>query len=304
MTSRKPIRVGALLDTVGSDAARLSVVHDARAAEAAGFDSVWASDHILMPTDLETPYPFTESGEIPWKLDDPWFDLMIVLTAAAVSTESVEIGTNVMIPALRRPLELAKQIATLDQLAHGRFTFGVGAGWLLEEFRALGIPTADRGTRLDEWIQLMETAWSGRVAPVRGRHFDLPRAVHMKPTPAHAIPLLIGGMSAAATRRVARLRAGWIAEVKSSDDPIATVDSGVKRIYDLAEKYGSPYIEPMRVVYNANESLDVLVPRLLPLVKAGVTDVVVSVDFTHSDAASNTLARIQGGLVTNRAVFD
>lgn len=296
MTSHRAIRVGVLLDTVGPDAARLSVVHDAQAAEAAGFDSVWASDHILMPTDLETPYPFTESGEIPWKLDDPWFDLMIILTAAAVSTDTVEIGTNVMIPALRRPLELAKQIATLDQLAHGRFAFGVGAGWLIEEFQALGIPNADRGTRLDEWIQIMETAWSGHVAPVRGRHFDLPRAVHMKPTPAHAIPLLIGGMSAAAARRVARLRAGWIAEVKPSDDPITTIDGGVKRIYDLAEKYGNPYTDPMRVVYNANEPLEVLVPRLSSLVEAGVTDVVVSVDFTHADSAPNTIAAIRSGL--------
>lgn len=86
MIDRGNIRVGALISTVGQDAARITVVRDAQAVEAAGFDSIWASDHVLMPKERMTPYPFTDCGDIPWELDDPWFDPLIWLTAVAVST--------------------------------------------------------------------------------------------------------------------------------------------------------------------------------------------------------------------------
>lgn len=295
MITRKTIRVGVLIGTVGAEAARLSVGRDAQAAEAAGFDTIWTFDHVLMPTDLDTPYPFTDSGHILWKLDDPWFDTLIWLTAIAVSTSTVEIGTNVMVAGLRHPIELAKQIATIDQLAGGRFSFGVGAGWLVEEFEALGIPAASRGRRLDEILHLVRSAWTGALLPTSGEHFNLTRAVHMSPTPAHDIPVLVGGLSTAARRRVARLRAGWIAEVRSSQDPVAAIREGVQQIYARAEQFGVPYEAPLRVVYNANESLDVLSGRLDALIDAGVTDVAINVDFTDADAPAEALKAIHAG---------
>lgn len=140
MGDRAALGVGATLSSVGASAAQLSVAADARAAEAVGFDSVWVFDHVLMPEHLASSYPFTDSGEILWKLDDPWFDSLIWATAAALATQRVEVGTNILLASLRPPLQLSKQIATIDQLSGGRFTLGVGAGWLLEEFAALGCP--------------------------------------------------------------------------------------------------------------------------------------------------------------------
>ncbi|MGV0807985.1 TIGR03619 family F420-dependent LLM class oxidoreductase [Mycolicibacterium setense] len=295
MINRETIRVGALIGTAGSEAARLTVGRDAQAAEAAGFDTIWTFDHVLMPKELDSPYPFTDSGDILWNLDDPWFDTLIWLTAIAVSTSTVEIGTNVMVAGLRHPIELAKQIATIDQLACGRFSFGVGAGWLVEEFEALGIPAASRGRRLDEILRLLGSAWTGELRPTCGEHFNLTRAVHMSPTPAHDIPLLIGGMSGAAIRRVARLRAGWIAEVRPSQDPVAAIREGVELIYARADQFGTPFKTPLRVVYNVNESLDVLNGRLDALIDAGVTDIAISVDFTDSNAPAEALKMIRTG---------
>jgi probable F420-dependent oxidoreductase len=295
MIDRKTVRVGVLIGTAGSEAARLTVGRDAQTAEAAGFDTVWTFDHVLMPTALDTPYPFTDSGDILWELDDPWFDTLIWLTAIAVSTSTVEIGTNVMVAGLRHPIELAKQIATIDQLAGGRFSFGVGAGWLVEEFEALGIPAASRGRRLDEILHLLRSAWTGALLPTSGEHFNLTRAVHMSPTPAHDIPVLVGGLSTAALRRVARLRAGWIAEVRPSQDPVVAIGEGVRQIHAHAEKFGLPYEAPLRVVYNANEPLDVLNGRLDALLDAGVTDIAISVDFTHPHAPAEALQVIRTG---------
>lgn len=292
--NRASLRVGVTLGTAGPEAAALTVCRDARSVEAAGFDAIWCFDHVLMPTDRQSLYPFADDGAILWELDDPWFDPLIWLTAIAVSTQRVELGTNILVAALRNPLVLAKQIATIDQLSGGRFSLGVGAGWLLEEFEALGIPTARRGQRLDETLELMQQAWTGATGPFTGEQVRLPRAVHMRPVPAHAIPILIGGASPAAMRRVARLNAGWIAEPRPAQDPVTMVRAGLHEIYSRAHALGCSFRSPVRVVYNANEPLDVLDSRLDALLEAGVTDVALSIDATDSSALSSALSVIRG----------
>lgn len=153
-----------------------------------------------------------------------------------------------MVVGLRHTLHLAKQISALDQLSGGRFTLGVGAGWLLEEFEALSVSTTERGQRLDKWLNTLRQAWTGALDPFAGKHFSLDRAVHMSPTPAHEIPFLVGGASVAAFRRIARHHAGWVAEFKASDDPAAGISQGVQRIHEQAERLDSPITEPLRVL--------------------------------------------------------
>lgn len=293
VVDRGSLGVGVTLATVGEAAAALTVCRDARAVEAAGFDAIWCFDHVLMPTNRESPYPFTDDGRILWELDDPWFDPLIWLTAIAVSTQTVEIGTNILLAALRSPLVLAKQIATIDQLSGGRFTLGVGAGWLIEEFEALGIPAARRGRRLDETLELMQRAWSGEAGPYAGEQLHLSRPVHTKPVPAHEIPILVGGASPAALSRIARLNAGWVAEPTPSQDPVAMVRAGVRDIYAQAEAIGCAYTEPLRVVYNANEPLGSLDTHLDLLIAAGVTDVAISVDLSDPAELSSALRTIR-----------
>src|SRR5690348_6404478 len=109
----RALRVGAQMANGGQGVDVRGLAHTAAAVEAAGFDSIWVSDHVLMPTAIDTPYPFTGDGDIVWNLDDPWFDPLIWLTAVAAATARVEIGTNVLLAALRPPLQLGKQLASL-----------------------------------------------------------------------------------------------------------------------------------------------------------------------------------------------
>lgn len=293
MVAGERLRVGALLASLGADAARISVAADARTAEEVGFDSLWVSDHVLMPAELTTPYPFSDDGAILWELDDPWFDPLIWLTAAAVSTSRIELGTNVLVAALRPPLPLAKQLATIDQLAGGRLSVGVGAGWLMEEFEALGVPTRARGDRLDELLELLRAAWTGAVGPHRGAHYRVPRAAITRPVPAHDIPFYVGGTSRRALDRIARHGAGWIAEFPPAvDDPAAEIERHLRHVRARMEDAGRS-ADPVRVIYNANEPVDELCDRLDRLVAAGVTDVVLSVDLSDPGAAADALARVR-----------
>lgn len=283
MPESRALRIGALIANGGPRVDAGHLIRDAVAIESAGFDSVWVSDHVLMPTRIDTPYPFTDDGEIVWNLDDPWFDPLIWLTAVAAATTRVEIGTNVLLAALRPPLQLAKQLASLDQISGGRLSVGVGAGWLLEEFEALGIPAKGRGRRLERWVQILRASWTGMVEPVDGPTFRLPRAVHMLPKPAHPIPLLVGGTSTFALNRVADLDAGWIAEFPESEDPVDRIREGVAAIEERAQRPDPHVRTRLRVVYNANEPFGDLRRRVGHLVDAGVTDVVVGVDPERED---------------------
>lgn len=295
MTDRTSLGIGILFENLDADRLRSTVFHNARAAEAAGIESIWISDHVVMPTNVATAYPFSEDGHLPWSLDDPWYDPMIWLTALAVSTNHVEIGTNAMVVGLRNPLELAKQIATLDQISSGRFILGAAAGWLLEEFEALDVPAGGRGQRLDEWIQILHKAETGMLDSLTGQHFRLAAPVYMRPTPMRPVPVLIAGMSRAALKRVARHCAGWIAEVKSGDDPIAVINSGVRQIKEFGGQLGHSYATVPRVVYNAGEPLDILLRRLDSLLAVGVTDIVIPESNVDLEDLSTVIRQIRAG---------
>jgi probable F420-dependent oxidoreductase len=287
------MRFGAKLDNYGPLVSRLGVAEPARRAEAAGFDSIWTSDHVVMPEVVTSRYPFTDDGTIKWDPDEPWYDPIVWCAAIAVVTERVEIGTAVLLAGLRHPLVLAKQMASIDALSGGRFVAGLGAGWMREEFDALGVPFESRASRLDEWIDICRLTWTGRAARVDGEHFSLDLPLVTEPRPAHPIPILIGGMSDAALRRIAVRADGWVPLVRGSKDPIAVIGEGVTRLHELLAAAGRGEVEP-RVVYNAAAPADAGA-RLAGLERAGVTDVMVDVDYTDPDGPERALAAAGGG---------
>ena len=177
------MRFGAKLDNYGPLVADLGVVDPARRAEAAGFDSIWCSDHVVMPETVRSRYPFSDDGSIRWDPHEPWYDAVVWCTAIAMATERVEVGTAVMLAALRHPVVLAKQLASIDALSGGRLVAGFGAGWMSEEFDALGVPFKSRGQRLDEWIDVCRSVWSGRVSRIDGEHFSLDHDIVTEPRP-------------------------------------------------------------------------------------------------------------------------
>ena len=178
----------------------------ARLAEELGFDSIWLPEHVVIPASYESTYPYTKEG-LPG--DDQWPDPLACLTYAAAVTKKLKLGTCVAILPEHNPLELAKELATIDVLCNGRLLYGIGTGWLREEGEALGIEWKTRGARTDEAIAIMRGAWSGDAFSFEGKLFRFAAVKCSPKPPRRTIPIIYGGMSPAAARRAARLCDGF-----------------------------------------------------------------------------------------------
>lgn len=186
-----------------------SALEICRTAEAAGFDSVWGGEHVIRPDKIESPYPYTEDGEMPGDADTPIPDPLIWLAYVAAVAPTLRLGTCILIVPQRNPLVLAKELATLDTLTDGRVELGLGVGWLREEFEALGIPWERRGARNDEYVAAMRALWAGPHAEYHGEFVDFEPAT-CNPRPVNgSIPILVGGDTPLAIRRAARLADGY-----------------------------------------------------------------------------------------------
>ena len=193
------MHVGVVLPRGGADGVALREV--AVAAEALGFSSIWSTEHIAIPVEIKSRYPFTEDGVATYRPDAKWFEGMVTLGFAAAATSTIRLGTAVIPLFNRDPLSLAKQAATVDCLSNGRLDLGLGAGWLAEEAAVLGHPSDHRGRRLEEAIDLMRTAWTEHPVEHRGEFYDIPPVgVSPKPIQGADIPIWIGGTSPAALR--------------------------------------------------------------------------------------------------------
>ena len=180
-----------------------------RRAEAAGFESVWGGEHVVLPDAFDSRYPYTADGKIPAEPDTPIPDPLTWLAFAAAAAPTLRLGTCILIVPQRNPLVLAKELATLDQLSGGRVELGLGVGWLREEFDALGIPWERRGARNDEYVAAMRALWSGPHAEFHGEFVDFPK-VTCSPRPVQSsIPILVGGDTDAAISRAVRIADGY-----------------------------------------------------------------------------------------------
>ncbi|WP_460955612.1 TIGR03619 family F420-dependent LLM class oxidoreductase [Parasphingorhabdus pacifica] len=187
----------------------------ARVAEQNGAESGHISDHVVLVEGSQSHYPFSADGVLPWPNDLDVYDPLVACGWIAAATETLRPTTSVLVLPMRHPLALAKTVATIDRLSGGRMVLGVGAGWLAEEFNALGWDFATRGRRMDESIEVLRRAWTGDTAAFDGEHFQFDAGVHCRPLPVRdgGVPLLIGGMGQAAFRRSARVGDGWLALV-------------------------------------------------------------------------------------------
>ena len=180
-----------------------------RLAEQLGFESVWGGEHVVLPTVIESAYPYTADGKIPALPDTPIPDPLIWLAFVAAAAPTLRLGTCILIVPQRNPLVLAKEIATLDRLSNGRVELGIGVGWMREEFDALNIPWDRRGARNDEYIAAMRALWAGPHAEFHGEFVDFP-PVTCSPRPVQSsIPILVGGDTPTALRRAARIADGY-----------------------------------------------------------------------------------------------
>ncbi len=201
------MRFGLHLPHLGAPASSAVIRDWAQEAEALGFDSVWVSDHVASPERVASRYPYSDDGA--WMLgpDAPWFDALGTLAFVAGATRRVRLGVSVLIVPYRPALVTAKCCATVDVLSHGRLVLGGGAGWMAEEFAALGAPFEERGPRTDDYLRAFRAAWAGAHS-YRGPFVEF-EGIGCRPLPEGPIPLWVGGTSAAALRRAGRLGDGW-----------------------------------------------------------------------------------------------
>jgi len=186
------------------------LAHLAQTAERYGIESIWTVEHVVIPENYQSPYPYSASGKIPGGEDVPLPDPLIPLGYAAALTSKLRLATGIVILPQRHPLYVAKELATLDVLSQGRMILGIGSGWLREEFDSLGIDFASRGSRTDEAIQALRVLWRDNPCTFEGKHFKFgPLKSFPKPVQKGGVPIHIGGHSKAAARRAARFGDGF-----------------------------------------------------------------------------------------------
>jgi probable F420-dependent oxidoreductase len=206
-----------------------TLVRIAQEAQRVQCDSVWVSDHLVWPASVASKYPYAAGGAAPVSDDTPFLDPLLVLAGIAVATDRLKVATGVFVLPLRETLATARAVATLDSLSDGRAIFGVGLGWMREEFDAAGATFDDRAERADEQIEALRLLWQPGAHGFAGHHVRFP-PVHLSPSPPQgsALPIHVGGETPQALRRAARLGDGWIS---MAHDP----DTARRRIADLSE---------------------------------------------------------------------
>ncbi len=215
-----------------------------RRAEAAGFESVWGGEHVIMPSAIDSRYPYTADGKVPAVPDTPIPDPLIWLAFVAAVAPTLRLGTCILIVPQRNPLVLAKELATLDRLSGGRVELGLGVGWLREEFDALGVPWERRGARNDEYIEAMRLLWSGPEVEFHGEFVDFP-PVTCSPRPVQpSIPILVGGDTDAAIHRAVRIADGYF----PGEGEVDRLASLIGRVREAAERAGR---DPLSIEINA-----------------------------------------------------
>jgi probable F420-dependent oxidoreductase len=204
------MRFGLRYASIGRYANGAAAVELAQAAEAAGFDSIWTVEHVVVPHAYQSRYPYSPTGRMGAGLEDfPIPDPLIWLAYIASATRTIKLGTAILILPQRNPVVTAKAVATLDHLAGGRrVLLGIGVGWLAEEFAALGVPFEDRGARTDEYVAAMRTLWTQERASFKGQFVSF-TDVFCRPLPAAPIPIIVGGDTKAAARRAGRIGDGY-----------------------------------------------------------------------------------------------
>jgi probable F420-dependent oxidoreductase len=182
----------------------------ARKAEELGYESLWIPEHIILPVNYKSPYPYSSSGRMPAPPETPLHDPLLALAYVAGITTRIKLATGIYVLPIRNPFTTAKAVASLDVLSGGRFIFGIGIGWLEEEFAAVGMSFKDRALRTREYVALMKELWGSDLPSYRGKTVSIEGFKFMpKPVQKPHPPIVLGGHTEPSLRRAARLGDGW-----------------------------------------------------------------------------------------------
>jgi probable F420-dependent oxidoreductase len=228
----------------------------AERAEALGYDTVWFSDHIVIPTEVKSFYPYDPSGKMPFNPSEPYWEPLTVIGYVAGRTSRLRLGTSVLILPYRNPIVTAKMLATLDVLSNGRVTLGAGVGWMAEEFKAIGLDTySRRGAYSDECIRIFRELWTKDNPSFQGEFHQFSN-IRCEPRPVQpgGLPIWIGGHTPQAIRRVARLGDGWqpLVQRPPADLPPAEMQEKIAQLRAFAQQAGR---DPRRITLAMGSSI-------------------------------------------------
>ena len=281
------MRVGVFLPSVSPVATPEFLAAFATSAEASGFASIWVGEHVVFLDEYVSRYPYSDDGRVGLPSDSGMLELFTTLTFLAAATTRIRVGTAVCLVPQRNPVYTAKSVATADWLSGGRVDFGVGIGWLREEFAVLDMPFEQRAAVNAEYLAVMRSCWQDEVSSYEGEHYTLPPCrMYPKPVQQPHPPIYFGGETDAALRRVARYGAGWHGFNHLPDSAGASVrrlerflaDEG-RRLADVDVTVGA-YLQPVQ-------------PSHLPAYRdAGVDQLVLSAFAMDPDGIRSVLGTL------------
>src|SRR5262245_54448619 len=212
------MKFGLMYANAGPFAFPEMLTHLATTAERVGIESIWAVEHVVIPVGYQSTYPYDPSGKIPAPEQVPMPDPLLPLAYAAAVTKTLRLATGILILPQRHPIYVAKEVASLDVLSHGRVILGIGIGWLEEEFEVLRIPFADRAARTAEMVRAMRSLWADEATPFEGKFFRWGKLEsHPKPIQKPGVPIVVGGHTELAARRAARYGDGFFPGVSDKE---------------------------------------------------------------------------------------
>lgn len=249
-------------------------------AEQRGVGTVWVGEHVVLFDKYASRYPYAEDGRIPMPPGSGLLEPLSTLSFLAAHTSTVRLGTAMVLLAQRNPVYTAKEVSTLDWLSNGRVDFGVGVGWLEEEFDAVNVPWPHRGRRTDEYLDVLTTLWRDETSSYEGEFYSLaPCSMFPKPVQHPHPPIHVGGESDAALARAARAGRGWHTFNRTPDQ--LAVPLG--RLAELLDAQGRrreevtvtvcPYLQPLDADLAeryAEAGVDAVAALLLPFGVDGV----------------------------------
>lgn len=257
-----------------------AIAADVRKAEEFGFESVWIAEHLIMPVHQDSTYPYSADGRFPVPADAPFHDPLIALAYAAAVTKKIRLATGIFVLPMRNAFATAKAVATVDYLSEGRVIFGVGIGWLKEEFEAVGMKFEDRALRTREYLELMTELWSksdpryeGKTVRTEGMKF-MPKTVQ-QPHP----PIVFGGTSEPSLKRAVRLGDGWYGIANS----IEQARTQIARLREYERAMGRT--KPLEVTLSLRTGKPLIADDVHRLAEIGVQRTLVGLPFKALEGA-------------------
>ncbi|HEV3451641.1 MAG TPA: LLM class F420-dependent oxidoreductase [Acidimicrobiia bacterium] len=290
------MRVGLFLPSLSPLATPEFLIAYAEAAEQSGFASIWLGEHVVFLDDYASSYPYSADGRLGLPSDVGLLELFGTLTYLAAVTDRIRLGTAVCLVPQRNPVYTAKSVATADWLSGGRVDFGVGIGWLREEFAVLDMPFEQRAAVNAEYLAVMRSCWQDEVSSYEGRHYTLPPCrMYPKPVQQPHPPIYFGGETDAALRRVARHGDGWHGFNHLPDSAAASVrrlegflaDEG-RSLADVDVTVGA-YLQPVQPTHLAayrDAGVDQLVLSAFAADPDGIRTVLGTLGDEYVDAAA------------------